>query len=155
MPVHTMRICGKMKMIGFECAWRNCMEFAHSLSRGLRRKLPGRILLELMLWHVAFDGDCLVGHPVQVSLLADCISWCLHAGCHLLSSSTEALLLMGSERTQSDSSSDTTWSSQRRKSHSGMNSLSQNGEQEQKGGEAKGKTTEQMMLHGKSGLAVP
>lgn len=94
-----------------------------SSSRGPRRKLPGRILLVLMLWHVAFDGDCLFGHPVRVSLLADCISWCLHAGCHLSSSSMEASLLMESERTQSDSSSGITWSSRRRKSHSGMNSL--------------------------------
>lgn len=136
-------------MLG-ETAWDS-----PSLLRGLKPKLPGRILLVLVLWHVAFHGDSLVGHPVWVSLLADCISWCLHAGCHLLSSSMEASLPMGSERTRSDSSSDITWSSQRRKSHSGMNSLLWNGEQEQMGSEAKEKVTEQMMLHGKSERVVP
>ena len=99
----------------------------------------------LVLWHVAFDGVSLVGHPVGVSLLADCVSWHLQPGCHLSSSSTEASLPMVSERTRRDSSSDITWSSRRRKCHSGMNSLLWNGEQGQKGGEAKGKATEQMM----------
>lgn len=31
MPVHAMHICGKMKMLNFECAWRNCMGLALSL----------------------------------------------------------------------------------------------------------------------------
>lgn len=140
-------------MLGSGRAWK--LHGIHPLSLSRETRLRGRILLMLTLQHIAFGGDCPVGHPVWVSRLSDCISRCLQAGCRLSSSSMGALLQMGSERTRSDSLSDITWSSQRRKSHSGTNSLSWNGERGRKGSEAKGKVTKQLMLHGKSGLAGP
>lgn len=142
-----------MVMLGFERAWK--LHGIHPLSLSRETRLCGRILLMITLQLVAFGGACPVGHPVWVSLLSDRISRCLQAGCRLSSSSMGALLQMGSERTRSDSLSGITWSSQRRKSHSGTNSLSWNGEQGRKSSQAKGKVTKQLMLRGKSGLAGP